>query len=97
MRGGTRCLLVLLAGAVRLGRPRALVFLATRGFSPDGPLVLHRLAHLVPDLNHVHPPMLGHYRKPDAQVLNLLLCQAALDARLAGKAEVTTPEVSIVN
>jgi SpoVK/Ycf46/Vps4 family AAA+-type ATPase len=62
---------------------------------PDGTLVRHRLVHLLPDPNHVHPPLLGHYLKPDAQVLNLLLGEAAVDARIADIAEVIEPDLSI--
>jgi len=62
---------------------------------PDGPLVRHRLVDLVPDPAHVHPPWLGHYLRPDPQVLNLLLDELALDRRLVGAARVIDPQASI--
>ncbi|MCA1634197.1 MAG: ATP-binding protein [Acidobacteria bacterium] len=52
-------------------------------FSPDAPLVVEGLLHLLPDPNHIHPPFLAHYLKLDEQVVRLLLGLPGLDPRLA--------------
>ena len=46
--------------------------------APDAPLLQHGLLHLVPDPNHVHPPLLAHYLKPDEHLVRHLLGQGGL-------------------
>lgn len=51
-------------------------------FATAAPLIEQRLLWLVPDPNHVHPPLLSHYLKVDEQLIRMLLGQAGLDSRL---------------
>jgi AAA+ superfamily predicted ATPase len=48
----------------------------------DGALACHELIRLVPDPNHVDPPLLSHYVVPDALVVRELLGCEGLDPRL---------------
>jgi ATP-dependent 26S proteasome regulatory subunit len=51
--------------------------------APDAPLVRQGLVHLVPDPNHVQPPLLAHYLIVDPQIVRTLLSQPGPDGRLA--------------
>ena len=64
--------------ALNLLCPSAAVKLARRmHFAPDAPLIRHGLLHLIPDPNHIQPPLLAHYLKLDEQIVRLLLGQKA--------------------
>src|SRR5260370_15900328 len=52
-------------------------------FLSSGPLVRHKLVHLVPDGNNTPPPLLSQYFKVDDQIISWLLGQTALDSRLS--------------
>lgn len=60
-------------------------------FAPDAPLVGKNLIHLIAEPNHLQPSLLSHYIKLDEQIINLLLCQEGLDARLAPFCELIRP------
>jgi ATP-dependent 26S proteasome regulatory subunit len=60
-------------------------------FAPDAPLIEHSLLHLVPDPNHMQPPLLAYYLKPDEQIVRLLLGQGGMDPRLAAFCQIVTP------
>lgn len=60
-------------------------------FAPDSPLVGEKLIHLIPEPNHIQPSLLSHYITLDRQIINLLLCQEELDARLAPFCELIYP------
>ena len=56
--------------ALNLLCPSAAVKLARRvHFAPDAPLIRHNLLHLIPDPNHVQPPLLAHSLKLDEQIV----------------------------
>ncbi len=52
-------------------------------FAADAPLISQGLLHLIPDPNHIQPPLLAHYLKLDEQIIRLLLRQPGLDPRLS--------------
>ncbi len=60
-------------------------------FAADALLLRHGLVHLIPDPNHVQPPLLAHYLKLDEQIIRLLLGQNSLDARLIAFCEIVEP------
>jgi AAA+ superfamily predicted ATPase len=49
---------------------------------PGAPLIRNGVLHLVPDPNHVHPPLLAHYLIVDQQILGTFLGWHGLDPRL---------------
>lgn len=53
-----------------------------RHFSPEAPLLRHRIIHVFPDANSVEPPLLAHYVKLDEQAVRMLLGEEGLDGRL---------------
>ena len=78
--------------ALNLLCPSAEEKLARRGhFAVDAPLVRQGLIHLIPDPNHLRPPLLAHYLKLDDQIVDLLLGQGGLDARLDGFCALVEP------
>jgi AAA+ superfamily predicted ATPase len=52
-------------------------------FAPEAPLIRHGLLRLIPDPQQTEPPLLAHYLKLDAQILDVLLGLGGLDRRLA--------------
>jgi SpoVK/Ycf46/Vps4 family AAA+-type ATPase len=66
-------------------------------FATDAPLVVHGIIHLVPDPNHIQPPLLAHYVKLDDQIVRLLLEQDSLDPRLTPFCRMTQPAMSFVD
>jgi hypothetical protein len=51
-------------------------------FSPEAPLMRHRLLQLSPDTAGTPPPLLAHVLKLDDPIVRFLLGQSGLDARL---------------
>ncbi len=51
-------------------------------FAASAPLIRNSLIFLVEDPHHVQPPLLSQYMKLDEQIVNFLLGQTGLDARL---------------
>lgn len=64
-------------------------------FAPDSPLVGKKLIHLTAEPNHPQPSLLSHYITLDGQIINLLLCQEGLDARLASFCKLIYPHCGI--
>jgi AAA+ superfamily predicted ATPase len=64
-------------------------------FASDAPLMRHDLLHLIPDPNHVQPPLLAYYLKLDEQIVRLLLGQESLDPRLVPFCQVTEPTIDV--
>jgi len=64
-------------------------------FSSDAPLIRKGLLQLVPDPNHVQPPILGYYLKLDEQIVRRLLGQRGLDPRLASFSQLRSPTVDL--
>ena len=62
-------------------------------FASDAPLIRHGLLYLLPDPNHLQPPLLAHYLKLDEQVVRLLLGQTNLDPRLIPFCQLVQPTV----
>lgn len=52
-------------------------------FAPDAPLIRHGLLHLIPEPNEAQPSLLAHALRLDRQIVDFLLHQDGLDARLA--------------
>jgi len=52
-------------------------------FHPNAPLIRHALLHLIPEANEAQPSLLSHSLKLDPQIIDFLLHQDGLDARLA--------------
>ena len=50
---------------------------------------------IVPDPNHVQPPLLAHYLRLDEQVVGLLLDDDGLDARLVPFCELAVPAATL--
>ena len=60
-------------------------------FAVDAPLIRHSLLLLIGDPNQNKPPLLSHALKVDEQIVNLILGQARLDARLASCCNLSWP------
>jgi hypothetical protein len=60
-------------------------------FSPDAPLIHHKLIHLISDGNHIQASLLAHFIKLDEQIIRLLLEQPALDERLKSFTQIYQP------
>lgn len=60
-------------------------------FAPDAPLIRKKVIHLIAEPNYLQPSLLSHYIKLDEQIINLLLLQKGLDARLAPFCELIYP------
>ncbi len=52
-------------------------------FGTGAPLIRHDLLRLIPDPSQTQPPLLAHYLKLDDQLIQLLLGQPEIDARIA--------------
>ncbi len=52
-------------------------------FAANAPLLRHNLLHLFPEPHGIHPTLLSHSLKLDAQIVRFLLGQPGLDERLA--------------
>lgn len=63
-------------------------------FVSNAPLIQQGIVHLIPDQNHIQPPILSHYIKLDDQIVCFLLGQEGLDRRLAPFCEILEPDVS---
>ncbi len=63
-------------------------------FALEAPLIRHDLVHLMPDPNHVHPPLLGHYLKLDEQIVRLLVGEQGMDRRLEGYCQLLKPNAT---
>ena len=63
-------------------------------FASDAPLIQQGLVHLIPDPNHVQPPLLSYYLKLDEQIVRLLLGQDGLDRRLSSFCKILESDVS---
>ncbi|BAY90274.1 MULTISPECIES: AAA family ATPase [unclassified Tolypothrix] len=66
-------------------------------FNADAPLIRHRLLHLIPESNHTDPSLLAHNIKLDQQVIQLLLGETGIDARLTDFCQLITPQISFEN
>jgi len=64
-------------------------------FSPDAPLLAHHLVHLIPEQDSDKPSLLSHYVKLDEQIVNFLLGQETIDARLAPFSKLMTPTITV--
>ena len=62
-----------------------------RHFTPEAPLVHHRVLYLVSDSHGPQSSFLSHFLKLDEQIVNFLLYQDCLDSRLASACEVLPP------
>jgi SpoVK/Ycf46/Vps4 family AAA+-type ATPase len=62
-------------------------------FSPQAPLLRHRILRLVPDPNQVEPPLLAHYLKLDETITRHLLGEPPINAQLAHFCELIEPTV----
>lgn len=60
-------------------------------FSPQGPLIRHRLLRILPDPNQVEPSFPAYYLKLDQQIARFLLGDPGLDPRLAQFSESIAP------
>ena len=84
--------------ALNLLCPSAAMKLARRlHFASEAPLLQHDLLHLIPDPNHVQPPLLAHSLKLDEQIVRLLLGQESLDPRLAPFCQVVEPTSDVAD
>ncbi len=63
-------------------------------FAIEAPLIRQGLVHLVPDPNHVHPPLLAHYLKLDEQVVRLLAGEPGMDRRLENYCRLLRPNAT---
>jgi len=60
-------------------------------FSPQAPLVRHRLLHILSDRDEESAPLLARYLKLDGQIVRFLLRQRTLDSRLAPFCDLLPP------
>jgi AAA+ superfamily predicted ATPase len=64
-------------------------------FTPDGPLIRHKLLHVIPD-SGAQPPLLAHLLKLDESIVRFLLGSGGVDGRLQAFARLDlTPTVDI--
>ena len=69
--------------ALSLLCPSAAMKLARRiHFAANAPLIRNHLLYLIPDPNQLQPPLLAYHLKLDEQIIQRLLGQESLDARL---------------
>jgi SpoVK/Ycf46/Vps4 family AAA+-type ATPase len=66
-------------------------------FASEAPLIRHGLLYLIPDPNHVQPPLLAHSLKLDEQIVRFLLGQESLDSRLAPFCQVVEPTSEVAD
>jgi ATPase family associated with various cellular activities (AAA) len=64
-------------------------------FSPDAPLIRHKLLYLVGNFNQAKPSLLGHNILLDEQVIRFLLNEKGLDFRLTSFCQLIQPDVSL--
>ncbi len=64
-------------------------------FSPDAPLIRHRLLHLLPDGSMGRSTLLAQHIQLDESLIPLLMGQSYLDPRIAPPARLSNPEVGL--
>ena len=64
-------------------------------FASDAPLIRHDLLHLIPDPNHVQPPLLAYYLRLDEQIVRFLLGHESLDPRVVPFCQAIEPTIKV--